>query len=150
MNALAKAGKPLLSWCCGSGICGSRFIDRELGRGQLDTGKEPGYDYVAARMNVGMSMLVPLREWNLSQGVLFLLSTLTAILDRIAEYVVPAEWESRAGEPAVVSVSAPLRSVRSRLARVSPLRQAVGGQVWRQARSALPTTRSSFRSRSSS
>ena len=27
MNALAKAGKPLLSWCCGSGICGSRFID---------------------------------------------------------------------------------------------------------------------------
>jgi len=27
MNALAKAAKPLLSWCCGSGICGSRFID---------------------------------------------------------------------------------------------------------------------------
>ena len=45
-------------------------------------------------MNVGLSMLVPLREWNLSQGVLFLLSTLAAILDRIAEYVVPAEWDS--------------------------------------------------------
>src|SRR4029453_19625023 len=27
LNALAKAGKPLLSWCCGSGICGSTFID---------------------------------------------------------------------------------------------------------------------------
>ena len=27
MNALAKPGRPLLSWCRGSGICGSRFID---------------------------------------------------------------------------------------------------------------------------
>jgi len=100
-------------------------------------------------MNVGLSMLVSLREWNMPQGVLFLLSTLAAILDRIAEYVVPAEWEFRAGRPAVVTVSIPLRSVRARLGRVRPLRQAVGGQVWRQARSALPTTRSSFRSRSS-
>src|SRR6476469_9453434 len=109
----------------------------------------PGYDYIAVRMNVGLSMLVSLREWSLSQGVLFLLSFFTAVLDRIAEYVVPAEWEFRAGRPAVVTVSAPLRSVRARLGRVRPLRQAVGGQVWRQARSALPTTRSSFRSRSS-
>jgi hypothetical protein len=97
-------------------------------------------------MNVGLSMLVPLREWNLSQGVLFLLSTLAAILDRIAECVVPAEREFRTRKPAVVTVSAPLRSAR--LARVSPLRQAVVGQVWRQARSALPTTHSSCRSRS--
>lgn len=141
------AGKPLLSWCCGSGICGSRFIDREEEEVHHAPVNNPGYDDIAVRMNVGLSMLVPLREWNLSQGVLFLLSTLAAILDRIAEYVVPAEPEFGAGRRAVVMVSAPLRSVRSRLLRVSPLRQATGGQVWRQARSALPTTRSSFRSR---
>jgi hypothetical protein len=98
-------------------------------------------------MDVGLLMLVPLREWKLSQGVLFLLSTLAAILDRIAEYVVPTEREFGMDRPAVVMVSAPLQSVRARLRRMSPLRQAVGGQAWRQARSALPTTRSSFRSR---
>ena len=100
-------------------------------------------------MNVGLSMLVPLREWNLSQGVLILLSTFAAILDRIAEYVMPADRECRAGKLAVVTVSAPFPPVRLRIGRVSPLRQAEGTQMWRQARSALPTTRSFFRSRSS-
>jgi len=98
-------------------------------------------------MNVGFSMLIPLREWNALQGVLLLLSTLAAILDRIAEYVVPAEREFGADRRAAVAVSEPARSFELCLARVSPIRRAVGGQVWRQARSALPTTRSSFRSR---
>jgi hypothetical protein len=98
-------------------------------------------------MDVGLSMLVPLREWNLSQGVLFLLSALGAILDRVAEYLMPAERGFGAGRPATVAVLVPLRAVGLRLARMSPPRQAVGGQVWRQARSALPTTHSSFHSR---
>jgi len=69
-------------------------------------------------MDVGLLMLVPLKEWNLWQGVLLLLSTLVAILDRIAEYLVPAEREFGAGRPAAVTVSAPLGTVRSRLARM--------------------------------
>src|ERR1044071_6935511 len=98
-------------------------------------------------MDVGSSMLVPLREWNVSQGVLLLLSTLVVFLDRIAEYVMPAEREFGAGRRPALSVAEPIGPFGLRLARVSPVRRAVGGQVWRQARSALPTTRSSFRSR---
>lgn len=149
MNALAKAAKPLLSWCCGSGICGSRFIDWDEDEVNHTPVRNPGYDFVAARMDVGLSMLVPLREWRMPQRVLILLSTLAAILNRLAEYVLPTEREFGAGRPAVVTVSAPSRSIGLRRGRVSPVRRSVGGHVWRQARSALPTTRSSFRSRSS-
>jgi hypothetical protein len=92
--------------------------------------------YVAARMNVGLSMLVP-----------FLLSTLATILNKIALYVVPAEHELGAGRPTGVTVSALSGSIGVRLARVNPVQRSVGGHVWRQARSALPATRSSFRSR---
>src|SRR5690349_22816945 len=100
-------------------------------------------------MDVGSSMLVPLKEWNVPQAVLLLLATVAAILEGITEYVVAAEEGFRAGTRTAVSVSEPLGPFGLRLVRVSPLRGAVGGQVWRQARSALPTTRSSFRSRSS-
>ena len=98
-------------------------------------------------MDVGFSMLVRLKEWSVPEGVLVLLSTLAAILNKIAQYVVSAEHEFGAGRPAAVTVSAPLAPIGVRLARVSPVRQSVGGHVWRQARSALPATRPSFRSR---
>src|SRR4029079_5682102 len=44
VNALAKARKPLLSWCCGSGICGSRFIDRDKDEVNHQPVTIPGYD----------------------------------------------------------------------------------------------------------
>jgi hypothetical protein len=149
MNALAKATKPLLSWCCGSGNCGSRFIDWDEDEVKHKPVRNPGYDSIAARMDVGLSMLVPLKEWSVPQGILVLLSALAAILNRIVEYVVPTEREFGVGRPAVVAVSAPLQSIGVRLGRVYPVRRSAGGQVWRQARSTLPTTRSFFRSRSS-
>jgi len=65
-------------------------------------------------MDVGLSMLVPMREC-VSQGLLRLLS---AILNVIAEYVVPTDREIDIAKPAVVTVSVPLRSVGSRVGRM--------------------------------
>jgi hypothetical protein len=63
------------------------------------------------------------------------------------EYVVPAEPKFGSGRTVAVTVSTPIRSFGSRLNRESPIGKAVDGHSWRQARSALPTTRSSFQSR---
>ena len=94
-----------------------------------------------------MLMLVSLKEWELSQGVLLLLSTFALLLDNVLEYMLPSGREFSEGRCVAVTVSEPAGSFGWRLARVS-LRRTVGAQVWRQARSTLPTTRSSFRSRS--
>jgi hypothetical protein len=66
-------------------------------------------------MDVGFSMMLTLREWNVFQGVLLLLSTLTVVLDRIVEYVVPAEPKFGSGRTVAVTVSTPIRSFGSRL-----------------------------------
>ena len=102
-------------------------------------------------MDVGLSMLVPLREWSVFQGFVLLLSALPAILDRLVEHVLPTEPALGPSRPALVSIiSVPPRLVRSRFIGVSRYPRADGSvSGWKQARSVLPTPRSSLRSRDS-
>src|SRR5690242_14299268 len=98
-------------------------------------------------MDVGLSMLVLFRKWSAVQGaVLLVLPTLTAMLGRVAECLLPTGSEFGHGRLAVVPL--PLRSVGSRITRVSRCCRAESRVlVWRQARSVDPATRPSFRSR---
>jgi hypothetical protein len=80
-----------------------------------------------ARMDVDLSMLVRLKEWSVPQGILVLLSALAAVLNRVAEYVVPTEREFGAGRPAFVAASSPLRSIGARLGRIYPVPRPAGG-----------------------
>jgi hypothetical protein len=99
-------------------------------------------------MDVGLSMLVLLGKWSAVQGAVFqLLSTLAAMLSRVAEYVLPTESEFSHGRLAVVPL--PLRSVGLQFTRVSRCHRAERVRVRRQARSVDPATRSFFRSRHS-
>jgi len=99
-------------------------------------------------MDVGLSMLVPLREWSVFQGFVLLLSALPALLDRLVEHVLPTEPALGRSRPALVSVSVSPRLVCSRFTRVSRYPRADGSvSGWKQARSVLPTPRSSLRGR---
>ena len=101
-------------------------------------------------MDVDLSMLAPLREWSVFQGFVLLLSALPAILDRLVEHVLPTEPALGRSRPALVSISVPPHLVRSRFTGVSRYPGAEGSvSGWKQARSVLPTPRSSLRSRDS-
>lgn len=91
-------------------------------------------------------MLVPLKKWRAVQGVMLLLSTLAATLGRLVESVLPTGAEFSGNRLLLL----PVRSVGARTRRVRRFAQAErGGPVRGPARSQIPATRASFRSRDS-